>query len=189
MTVAGHVNINQEGAGNQVKDDAQATPKTEVSLASSSISSVYAAKFLNFDNIPSADTKAISMLDINVQHEVPQGISTIKSEVPNGIKSTLDQVWTMLCRRKYDEEMTVAGHVNINQEGTGNQVKDDAQATQKTEVSLASSSISSVYAAKFLNFDNIPSADTEAISMLDINVQHEVPRTSSLLTIPVSVIP
>nr|GEX58522.1 hypothetical protein [Tanacetum cinerariifolium] len=82
--------------------------------------------------------------------------------------------------------MTVAGHVNVNQEGAGNQVKDDAQATQKTEVSLASSSISSDYVAKFLNCDNIPSADTEAISMLDINVQHEVPRTSSLLTIPVS---
>ncbi|GKC67357.1 hypothetical protein Tco_1099955, partial [Tanacetum coccineum] len=32
-------------------------------------------------------------------------------------------------------------------------------------------------------------ADTEVISMLDINVQHEVPRTSSLLTIPISVIP
>ncbi|GJY19635.1 hypothetical protein Tco_0391126 [Tanacetum coccineum] len=31
--------------------------------------------------------------------------------------------------------------------------------------------------------------DTEVISMMDTNVQHEVPRTSSLLTIPVSVIP
>ncbi|GJT47831.1 hypothetical protein Tco_0973988 [Tanacetum coccineum] len=82
-------------------------------------------------------------------------------------------------KEKDDEEMTFAGHVNVNQEGAGNQVKDDAQAI----------SISSDYAAKFLNFDNIPPADTEVISMLDINVQHEVPRTSSLLTIPVSVIP
>ncbi|GJT29482.1 hypothetical protein Tco_0909757 [Tanacetum coccineum] len=70
-----------------------------------------------------------------------------------------------------------------------NQVKDNTQATQKTEVPLPSSSISSDYAAKFLNFDNIPSADTKVVSMLDIKVQHEVPRTSPLLSIPVSVIP
>ncbi|GJV03176.1 hypothetical protein Tco_1336745 [Tanacetum coccineum] len=49
-------------------------------------------------------------------------------------------------KEKEDEEMTVAGHVNVNQEGA------------------------------------------EVVSMLDINVQHEVPRTSPLLTIPVSVI-
>nr|GEU92336.1 hypothetical protein [Tanacetum cinerariifolium] len=59
-------------------------------------------------------------------------------------------------KEKDDEEMTVAGHVNVNQEGAGNQVKDDAHTTQKTK---------------------------------DINVQHEVPHTSPLLTIPVSVIP
>ncbi|GJY54499.1 hypothetical protein Tco_0446163 [Tanacetum coccineum] len=46
---------------------------------------------------------------------------------------------------KDDEEMTVAGH--------------------KTEVPLPSSSISSDYAAKFLNFDNIPSADTKVVSI------------------------
>ncbi|GJT60678.1 hypothetical protein Tco_1004211 [Tanacetum coccineum] len=33
------------------------------------------------------------------------------------------------------------------------------------------------------------STETEVVSMLDINVQHEVPRTSQLLTIPISVIP
>ncbi|GKD77220.1 hypothetical protein Tco_1339841, partial [Tanacetum coccineum] len=39
--------------------------------------------------------------------------------------------------KKDDEEMTdVAEHENVNQEGAGNQVKDDAQETQKTEVSL-----------------------------------------------------
>ncbi|GJY63641.1 hypothetical protein Tco_0465101, partial [Tanacetum coccineum] len=92
------------------------------------------------------------------------------------------------------KEMIDAGHVdaeheNINQEGAGNQVKDDAQATQKTEVPIPSSSVSSDYAAKYLNFDNIPLAETEVIFMMDINVQHQVPCTSSLLTIPVSVIP
>ncbi|GKD07502.1 hypothetical protein Tco_1187187 [Tanacetum coccineum] len=73
--------------------------------------------------------------------------------------------------------------------GAGNKVKDDAQATQKTDASIPTSSISSNFAAKFLNFDNIPPTNTEFISMIDINVQHEVPRTSSLLTIPVFVIP
>ncbi|GJT64480.1 hypothetical protein Tco_1015960 [Tanacetum coccineum] len=73
-------------------------------------------------------------------------------------------------------------------EENGNQVKDDAQATQKTNAPIPSSSISSDYAAKFLNFDNIPPTDTEVISMMDINVQHELPCTSSLLTIHVSVI-
>ncbi|GJZ46492.1 hypothetical protein Tco_0594088 [Tanacetum coccineum] len=90
---------------------------------------------------------------------------------------------------KDDEEITIADYVNVNQEGVGNQVKDDAQATQKTEGPILSSSISSDYAAKYLNFDNIPSVDTEVVSMLDINVQPEVPCTSPLLTIPVSIIP
>nr|GEV47663.1 hypothetical protein [Tanacetum cinerariifolium] len=36
-------------------------------------------------------------------------------------------------KEKDDEEMTVVGHVNFNQEGTCNQVKDDVQATQNTE--------------------------------------------------------
>ncbi|GKD85949.1 hypothetical protein Tco_1357103 [Tanacetum coccineum] len=66
-----------------------------------------------------------------------------------------------------------------------------APATQKIEVSLQSSSISSNYATKFLNFDNIPSAETEIISMMDIKVQHEDPsiQTSPLLTKPITVIP
>ncbi|GKC82426.1 hypothetical protein Tco_1138143, partial [Tanacetum coccineum] len=75
---------------------------------------------------------------------------------------------------------------------TSDQVKDDAQATvttapatQKTAVPLPSSSISFDYAAKFLNFDNIPSADTEIISMMEIKVQHEDPsiQSSPLLTV------
>ncbi|GJS73033.1 hypothetical protein Tco_0705874 [Tanacetum coccineum] len=73
-------------------------------------------------------------------------------------------------KEKDDEEMIVAGHVNVNQEGAGNQVKVDAQATQKTEGLIPSSSISSDYAAKYLNFDNIPLVKTYVLSMLDINV-------------------
>ncbi|GJT77846.1 hypothetical protein Tco_1044571 [Tanacetum coccineum] len=104
---------------------------------------------------------------------------------------------------KDDEEMTDVGHIdteqeNFNQEVAGDQVKDDAQAiitaalaTQKTEVPLQSSSISSDYATKFLNFDNIPSGDTEIISMMDVKFKHEDPsiQTTPLLTIPVTVIP
>ncbi|GKE53764.1 hypothetical protein Tco_1488920, partial [Tanacetum coccineum] len=91
-------------------------------------------------------------------------------------------------KEKVDEEMNVTGQVNVNKKGAGNQVMDDAQATQKTEVPLPSSSISSDYTAKYLNFDNIPPVDTEVVSMMDINVQHEAPRTSPLLTILMFVI-
>ncbi|GJU39136.1 hypothetical protein Tco_1192093 [Tanacetum coccineum] len=78
---------------------------------------------------------------------------------------------------KGDEEMTHdenvnAEHEEVSQEVVGDQVKDDAQetvtaalATQKTEVPLQSSSIASDYATKFLNFDNIPSSETEIILM------------------------
>nr|GEY40479.1 hypothetical protein [Tanacetum cinerariifolium] len=103
---------------------------------------------------------------------------------------------------KDDKEMTDAGHINadhenVNQEVAGDQVKDvdkeivtTAPATQKTEVPLPSSYISSDYATKFLNFDNIPSVDIEIIAMMDIKVQHEdlSSQTSSLLTVPVLVI-
>ncbi|GJU82058.1 retrovirus-related pol polyprotein from transposon TNT 1-94 [Tanacetum coccineum] len=85
---AEHENVNQEVAGDQVKDDAQAivtaapaTQKTEVPLPSSSISSDYAAKFLNFDNIPSADTKIILMMEIKVQHEDPIQVSETLSTI------------------------------------------------------------------------------------------------------------
>nr|GEZ98478.1 hypothetical protein [Tanacetum cinerariifolium] len=70
-------------------------------------------------------------------------------------------------------------------EGTGLK----PEGTQKTEVLLLSSSISSDYAAKYLNFDNTSPVDTKVVFMLDVNVQHEVPRTSPLLSILVFVIP
>nr|GEV86290.1 hypothetical protein [Tanacetum cinerariifolium] len=93
---------------------------------------------------------------------------------------------------KGDKERTNAKTIeaeneNVNQEGVGNQVKDDAQATQKTKVPIPSSSISSDYAAKFLNFDNIPLVNIEVVSMFDINFQHGAPHTLPILTIPISV--
>ncbi|GKE47053.1 hypothetical protein Tco_1478311, partial [Tanacetum coccineum] len=106
-------------------------------------------------------------------------------------------------KEKGDEEMTRAKNANaeheeVSQEVVGDQVKDDAQttvtaapATQKTKVQLQSSSISSDYETKFLNFDNIPSGETKIISMMDIKVQHEdlSIQTSPLLTVHVTVIP
>ncbi|GKF29703.1 hypothetical protein Tco_0096045, partial [Tanacetum coccineum] len=67
--------------------------------------------------------------------------------------------------------------------------EEETQDDEYTEGPILSSSISSDYAVKYLNFDNIPPVDTEFVSMLDIIVQHEVPRTSPLLTILVFVIP
>nr|GEV26341.1 hypothetical protein [Tanacetum cinerariifolium] len=101
------------------------------------------------------------------------------------------------------EEMTDAAYVdakpkNVNQEVSSDEVKDVAWTTvtaglttQKTVVPLQSSSISSDYATKFLNFDSIPSADTEIMSMMDIKVQRKdlSIQTSPLITVPVTVIP
>nr|GEU75928.1 hypothetical protein [Tanacetum cinerariifolium] len=49
--------------------------------------------------------------------------------------------------------------------------------------------VSSNYTNAFLNLENLQSTEMEVDSMLNINVQHEVPRTSPLLTIPIYVIP
>ncbi|GJX05392.1 hypothetical protein Tco_0191308 [Tanacetum coccineum] len=75
------------------------------------------------------------------------------------------------------------------------QVVDDAHVTistvpKKTEVSVTSSSRSSDLASKFLNFLDIPYADAEIVSPLDIHVHHEVLRTQAptLLTVLVSII-
>ncbi|GKC18874.1 hypothetical protein Tco_1021024 [Tanacetum coccineum] len=89
--------------GNQVKDDAQATQKTEVPIPSSSISSDYAAKYLNFDNIPPVDVKVVSMLDINVQHEARQ--ATTSTTVVPGSKTLI-----VLHQRVTDLEKDVKEH-------------------------------------------------------------------------------
>nr|GEW45571.1 hypothetical protein [Tanacetum cinerariifolium] len=66
------------------------------------------------------------------------------------------------------------------------EVKDDAHVTltavhdtQKTKVSLQSSSISSDFANQFLNLDNVLAADNEIISMMNVDVRHEEPTKSS----------
>ncbi|GJW39563.1 hypothetical protein Tco_0065408 [Tanacetum coccineum] len=94
-----------------------------------------------------------------------------------------------------DAEMNDAQQGNENLETTQEQVVDDAHVTistitKKTEVPVTSSSRSSDLASKFLNFLDIPHADAEIVSPLDVHVHHEVPRTQAptLLTVPVSVI-
>ncbi|GKD06627.1 NB-ARC domains-containing protein, partial [Tanacetum coccineum] len=84
---------------------------------------------------------------------------------------------------KGDAEMTNAGHDDVTQETTYDQVEDDAHVTlidahvtQKTEVPLQSSFVSSDFATQFLNFDNIPPTDNEIISMMNVNVRHEEPK-------------
>ncbi|GKA68806.1 hypothetical protein Tco_0768723, partial [Tanacetum coccineum] len=107
---------------------------------------------------------------------------------------------------KGDEEMTDvekvdAEHEEINQEVESDKVQDEVQetntappATQKEKTdaprSSSSHSVSSNYGSIFLNLDSLSSAEKEFISMLDVQVQQEIPKiqSSSLLTIPVSVI-
>ncbi|GJS85617.1 hypothetical protein Tco_0752158 [Tanacetum coccineum] len=69
--------------------------------------------------------------------------------------------------------------------------KEDAKMTDKTEVPLHSSSISSDFANQFLNLDNAPPVDNEVVSMMNFKVHHEEPSTQnlSLLTIPVTSTP
>ncbi|GJZ35417.1 hypothetical protein Tco_0581234 [Tanacetum coccineum] len=95
-----------------------------------------------------------------------------------------------------DAEMTKAQQGNENLATTQEQVVEDAYVTistvqKKTEGPVASSSLSSDLATKFLNFSDIPQTDAEIVSPLDVHVHHEVPRSQAptLLTILVFVIP
>ncbi|GJZ37332.1 hypothetical protein Tco_0583523 [Tanacetum coccineum] len=56
---------------------------------------------------------------------------------------------------------------------------------------MQSSSISSDFASKFLNLDNVPPADNEVASMMNVKVSHKESRTQapSFLIIPVTAIP
>nr|GEW89639.1 hypothetical protein [Tanacetum cinerariifolium] len=95
--------------------------------------------------------------------------------------------------KKADVRMMDAQQEKENLEITQEQVVEDAHVTitKKTEVPITSSSHSSDLAFKFLNFLDIPSADAEIVSPLDVYVHHEVLRisTSTFLAVSVSVIP
>ncbi|GJZ59289.1 hypothetical protein Tco_0615105 [Tanacetum coccineum] len=98
---------------------------------------------------------------------------------------------------KGDTEMADAGRDDGTQQTTYEQIKDDEHVilttfhdTQKTEVPLKSSSISSNFANQFLNLYNAPPVDNEVMFMINVKVRHEEPSTQapSLLTIPITVI-
>ncbi|GJV73391.1 hypothetical protein Tco_1493386 [Tanacetum coccineum] len=90
---------------------------------------------------------------------------------------------------KDDKEMTDVGHVydeqeKVIQEVAGDQVKDvdqetvtAAPATQKTKVPLPSYTISSDYATKFHNFDNIPLGSNNNHSSIYSTIHHSFSTT------------
>nr|GFB28648.1 hypothetical protein [Tanacetum cinerariifolium] len=91
---------------------------------------------------------------------------------------------------KADVGMTDAQQEKENLEISQEVVKDShVTITKKTKVPITSYSCSSDLASKFLNFSDIPPADAEIVSPLDVHVHHEVPRihTSTLLAVSVSV--
>ncbi|GJZ92229.1 hypothetical protein Tco_0664294 [Tanacetum coccineum] len=56
---------------------------------------------------------------------------------------------------------------------------------------MHSSSVSSDFIEKLLNFENISPADNKISSMMDTTIRHEEPsdQTSSLYTVPIMIIP
>ncbi|GKA40420.1 hypothetical protein Tco_0733013 [Tanacetum coccineum] len=83
--------------------------------------------------------------------------------------------------------MIDAGRDDGTQQTTYEQFKDDEHVilttvhdTQKTEVPLQSSSVSSDFANQFLNLDNIPPTDTKVVFMMNVKVHHEEPSTQTL---------
>ncbi|GJZ15705.1 hypothetical protein Tco_0551382 [Tanacetum coccineum] len=84
---------------------------------------------------------------------------------------------------RINEELYGDVNVSLTDVEPADKEKDDVEMTV-ADAPIPSFSISSDYAAKFLNFDNIPPTDIEVISMMDINVQHEVPppTISSILS-------
>ncbi|GKD08366.1 hypothetical protein Tco_1188051, partial [Tanacetum coccineum] len=129
--------------------------------------------------------------------EKDEFVHTLDDYVPTNDENINDKEYDCINKEMYSDVNVELKDTEL-EEDASDQVKDVHQAivtvapaTQKTEVLLKSSSISSNYATKFLNFDNIPLAETKIISMMDIKVQHEDPssQTSPLLTVLVTVIP
>nr|GEU32892.1 hypothetical protein [Tanacetum cinerariifolium] len=116
----------------------------------------------------------------------PKNYEPTEDEMNDESDDVTEEEYERINEELYGDVNVRLTDVEPNDEDKGNQVKDDAQATQKTGGPILSSFISSDYAAKYLNFDNIPVVDINFFSMLDINVQHEVPHTSPFLTIVVS---
>nr|GEW37646.1 hypothetical protein [Tanacetum cinerariifolium] len=120
------------------------------------------------------------MLKVEVRSSDSEKTDSDKDENPN-LNQNDDE------EEEHEEEYT-----------TYEQVKDDEHVilttvhdTQKTEVPLQSLSVSSYFANRFLNSDNVLPTDTEVISMMNVKFRHENPSTQTppLLNTPVTVIP
>ncbi|GKA69214.1 hypothetical protein Tco_0775278, partial [Tanacetum coccineum] len=95
----------------------------------------------------------------------------------------------------YDvEELYKDVNVNLRKED----VEEDSHVTltavhdtQKTEGPMQSSSVSSDFTNKLLNFENASPTDNEIASLMDTTVRHEEPsgQTSTLFTVPITIIP
>nr|GEW57492.1 hypothetical protein [Tanacetum cinerariifolium] len=111
--------------------------------------------------------------------------STIKKAVSR--KMIVKSMNQILNDKDDDDDVKSEGNED---RGMDNDDVQDKKA-DKTEVPVTRSSRSSDLASKFLNFLDIPPADAEIVSPLDVHVHHEVPRiyTSTLLAVPVSVVP
>ncbi|GKF00796.1 hypothetical protein Tco_0027719, partial [Tanacetum coccineum] len=104
--------------------------------------------------------------------------------------------------RKEDVEMTDADQGgadqnNVSRESGFEHEDEDAHVTltavhdtQKTEGPMQSSSVSSDFTSKLLNFENPSPIDNEIASLMDTTVCHEEPssQTSSLYTVPITAI-
>ncbi|GJW05686.1 hypothetical protein Tco_1568109, partial [Tanacetum coccineum] len=93
-----------------------------------------------------------------------------------------------------DDAKELYKDVNVNLRKEDVEMTDDDHAvhdTQKTEGPMQSSSVSSYFTEKLQNFENVSPADNEIASLMDTTIRHEEPsgQTSSLYTVPVTVIP
>ncbi|GJX78513.1 hypothetical protein Tco_0326662 [Tanacetum coccineum] len=91
---------------------------------------------------------------------------------------------------KGDAEMT-GSDKDVSQEKSYEQVIDDAHVTltttQKTKGSMQSSSISSDFASKFLNLDNVPPAENEVASMMNVKKKAQAEKDKYINIIEKSV--
>ncbi|GJS77614.1 hypothetical protein Tco_0727495 [Tanacetum coccineum] len=110
-----------------------------------------------------------------------------KEELDDGEELYKD---TNMNLRKEDVEMTDvdqsgADQHNVSQESGFEQEEEDAHVTlttvrdaQKTEGPMQSSSVSSDFTEKLLNFENVSPADNEIASLMNTTVRHEEPSAT-----------
>nr|GEW80025.1 hypothetical protein [Tanacetum cinerariifolium] len=141
----------------------------------------------------SDNDKVVNLNEIDDEEE-DSFVHTSDDYIPTDDENIDDEEYDHINEEMYNDANMVLKDAEL--EGKG---KDDEKITnarhlpqlhRRLKFHYKRSSILSDYATKFLNFDNIPLDDTEIISMMEIQVQHENPsyQTSPLLTIPVLVI-